>query len=143
LASKPAHNRPRSPHLFTGPMQIHYRWSAAMTASIVHRVTGDGMATVGAALLVWWLAALASGEAAYTQFVDVFTTADGHLNAIGWIVGVGLTWSLFQHMMSGIRHLVMDTGAAFELKANRTFAALTFVFSTLLTVVFWLYLGVK
>lgn len=116
-----------------------------MTASIVHRVTGDGMATVGMVLLVWWLAALAAGADAYATFLDVFTKADGSLNVIGWIVGVGLTWSLFQHMMSGIRHLVMDTGAAFELKTNRTFAALTFVFSTLLTLVFWLYIcvGVK
>lgn len=114
-----------------------------MTASIVHRATGDGMATIGVALLVWWLAALASGPDAYAQFLDVFTTSAGGLNVIGWIVGVGLTWSVFQHMMSGIRHLVMDTGAAFELKANRTFAAMTFVVSTLLTVAFWLYLGMK
>lgn len=114
-----------------------------MTASIMHRVTGDGMATVGTVLLVWWLAAIAAGAEAYATFLDVFTTSSGRLNVLGWIVGVGLTWSLFQHMMSGIRHLVMDTGAAFELKANRTFAMLTFVASTLLTVAFWLYLGVK
>ena len=114
-----------------------------MTASILHRVTGDGMATVGTILLVWWLAAIAAGAEAYATFLDVFTTSGGKLNVLGWIVGVGLTWSLFQHMMSGIRHLVMDTGAAFELKANRTFATLTFVASALLTVAFWLYLGIK
>ncbi|OJU16432.1 MULTISPECIES: succinate dehydrogenase, cytochrome b556 subunit [Sphingomonas] len=138
MASKPA--RPRSPHLFSGPLQIHYRWSPAMLASILHRVTGDGMATVGAALFVWWLAALAAGKQAYAVFVDVFTYTDGRLNAIGWVVGVGLTLSLFQHMMSGIRHLVLDTGAAFELKANRLLAILTFVASTLLTIAFWLVL---
>ena len=114
-----------------------------MTASILHRVTGDGMATVGAALLVWWLAALASGEAAYANFTNVFTRTDGQLNILGWVIGIGLTWALFQHMMSGIRHLVMDTGAAFELKTNRLAASLTFVFSTLLTIVFWLYMGIR
>lgn len=114
-----------------------------MTASILHRVTGDGMATVGTVLLVWWLAAIAAGEGAYATFVDVFTLSSGALNPLGWIVGVGLTWSLFQHMASGTRHLVMDTGAAFELKGNRLFAAATFVVSTVLTVLFWLYLGVK
>lgn len=114
-----------------------------MTASIMHRVTGDGMATVGTILLVWWLAAIAAGAEAYATFLDVFTTASGRLNVLGWIVGVGLTWSLFQHMMSGIRHLVMDTGAAFELKLNRNLAVMTFVASTLLTVAFWLYLGIK
>ncbi|MFK3888088.1 succinate dehydrogenase, cytochrome b556 subunit [Sphingomonas sp. NPDC079357] len=141
MASKPA--RPRSPHLFSGPMQLHYRWSPAMTASIMHRATGSGMATVGTLLLVWWLAAIAAGPAAYGVFLDVFTTSTGSLNVLGWIVGVALTWSVFQHMMSGIRHLVMDTGAAFELKVNQRLALLTFVASTLLTVAFWLYLGVK
>jgi len=114
-----------------------------MLASILHRVTGDGMATVGAILLVWWLAALAAGGEAYAAFTGMFTNAGGHLNPVGWVVGVGLTWSLFQHMLSGLRHLLLDTGAAFELKTNRLLAILTFVVSTLLTVAFWLYLGTK
>lgn len=141
MATRP--DRPRSPHLFSGPLALHYRWSPAMAASIFHRVTGDGMATVGTALLVWWLAAIAAGPDAYATFLHVFTTDRGGLNALGWVIGVGLTWAMFQHMMSGIRHLVMDTGAAFELKTNRTLAALTFVASALLTVAFWLYLGIK
>ncbi|QNE31775.1 succinate dehydrogenase, cytochrome b556 subunit [Sphingomonas sp. NBWT7] len=137
------HVRPRSPHLFSGPLAIHYRWSAAMTVSILHRVTGSGMATVGALLLVWFLAALASGAEAYATFRDVLTYADGRLNIVGWVLGVGLTFSLFQHMMSGIRHLVLDTGAAFELKLNRNLARLTFVGSIALTLAFWLYVGTK
>ncbi|WP_085810504.1 succinate dehydrogenase, cytochrome b556 subunit [Sphingomonas sp. TZW2008] len=137
------HVRPRSPHLFSGPLAIHYRWSAAMTVSILHRVTGSGMATVGSLLLVWFLAALASGAEAYATFRDVFTYADGRLNIVGWVLGVGLTLSLFQHMMSGIRHLVLDTGAAFELKLNRNLARLTFVGSIVLTLAFWLYVGTK
>ena len=114
-----------------------------MLVSILHRATGDGMATVGAALLVWWLAALASGAEAYAAFVNVFTYTDGKLNVIGWVFGIGLTFALFQHMMSGIRHLVMDTGAAFELKTNKTLAYLTMVVAVLLTILFWLYLGIK
>lgn len=114
-----------------------------MTVSILHRVTGSGMATVGSLLLVWFLAALASGAPAYATFRDVFTLSDGGLNIIGWVVGVALTFSLFQHMMSGIRHLVLDTGAAFELKLNQRLARLTFVGSTLLTLAFWLYVGTK
>jgi succinate dehydrogenase / fumarate reductase cytochrome b subunit len=141
LASKPV--RPKSPHLFSGPLSLHYRWSAAMTTSILHRVTGSGMATVGSLLLVWFLAALASGAEAYATFRDVFTLSDGRLNILGWVIGIGLTFSLFQHMMSGIRHLVLDTGAAFELKLNQNLARLTFVGSTVLTLAFWLYLGTK
>ena len=145
MASKPAipHKRPRSPHAFRGPMQLHYRWGPAMTVSIFHRMLGSGMATVGALLLVWWLAAVAAGDAAYAVFLDVFTTDAGALNPLGWIVGVGLTWSVFQHMASGIRHLVLDTGAAYELKINKLSAVLCFVFSIATTALFWLYLGVK
>lgn len=114
-----------------------------MTVSILHRATGSGLATVGALLLVWFLAAVAAGGESYACFRDVFTYADGRLNIIGWVVGVGLTFSLFQHMMSGLRHLVLDTGAAFELNLNRNLARLTMVASVLLTAAFWLYLGTK
>jgi len=124
-------------------MQFHYRFSPAMLTSIIHRATGAAMATVGAILLVWWLAAIASGDAAYATFVDVFTTDRGNLNIVGYVVGIGLTWAVFQHMASGIRHLVMDTGAAFELKTNQLAARLTFVFSIAMTVLFWLWLGLK
>lgn len=134
MASKAAalRQRPMSPHL-----QV-WKWGPHMTVSILHRVTGTGMATVGAILLVWFLAALASGPKAYATFVDVFTLSSGRLNVIGWVVGVGLTLSFFQHMSSGVRHLIMDTGAAFELKTNKTLAMLTFFSSVALTVLFWL-----
>ena len=129
--------RPLSPHL-----QV-YKWGPHMLVSILHRATGSGMATVGSLLLVWWLIAIATGEQAYATFVDVFTTDRGNLNIVGYVVGIGLTWAVFQHMASGIRHLVMDTGAAFELKINQLAARLTFVFSIVMTVLFWLWLGLK
>lgn len=143
MASRPARPRPKAPHLFAGFGQLHYRWSAAMLVSILHRATGSALACVGAPLFVWWLAALAAGEQSYATFVGVFTRSEGGLNLIGWVVGVGLTSAIFQHACSGIRHLVLDTGAAFELRTNRLAAVLTMVFSTLLTLVFWLYLGIK
>jgi succinate dehydrogenase / fumarate reductase cytochrome b subunit len=142
MASRP-NNRPRSPHLFSGFLQLNYRWGPHMLVSILHRVTGDGMATVGTVLMVWWLAALAGGVESYATFRGVFTTAAGHLNILGWIIGVGLTLALFQHMLSGIRHLVMDTGAAYELKTSRNFARVTMVLSIVFTAAFWLYLGMK
>ena len=115
-----------------------------MLVSILHRATGDGMAVAGTILLVWWLAALAAGKDAYAGFLDLFTKSDGHLNIAGYVFGIGLTWALFQHMLSGIRHLVMDTGALFELKANKFAAVLTIFFSVALTALFWFYiLGVK
>ena len=59
-------NRPLSPHL-----QI-WKWGPHMLVSILHRVTGDGMALVGLGVLLWWLGALASGPEAYAPSpVDV------------------------------------------------------------------------
>ena len=40
-------------------------------------------------------------------------------NIIAKIVLVGLTWAFFQHMLSGLRHFVLDMGAGYELKTNR------------------------
>jgi succinate dehydrogenase / fumarate reductase cytochrome b subunit len=130
--------RPLSPHLTI------WRWGPHMTVSIVHRVLGSGMATVGAILLVWWLVAAASGEAAYASFLDVFTYKTGALNALGYLFGIGLTWTLFQHMGSGIRHFFLDIGANYELKGNKTSALATFAFSAIATILFWGYIiGVK
>lgn len=131
MASRPV-NRPISPHLGI------YKWGPHMLVSILHRATGSGMATVGAVLMVWWLSALAGGEAAYARFVDPFTYHDGRLNVVGYVVGVALTLALFQHMMSGVRHLVLDTGAGFELKRNKAGAMATMVASVVLTALFWL-----
>jgi succinate dehydrogenase / fumarate reductase cytochrome b subunit len=124
--------RPLSPHLGI------WKWGPGMTVSIVHRVTGTGLAIVGSILLVWWLHAMASGDTAYADFVDLFTLKTGKLNIVGWVFGIGLTLALFQHMASGVRHLFMDVGANFELKANKTTALLTFLAALVLTVGFWL-----
>ncbi|WP_375382799.1 succinate dehydrogenase, cytochrome b556 subunit [uncultured Sphingomonas sp.] len=133
----PVHARPLSPHLGI------YRWGPHMLVSILHRATGTGMALVGVPLLTWWLAAIASGPAAYARFVDIFTTSTGRLNIIGWVVGIGLTLSLFQHMMGGIRHLVLDTGAGYELRRNKQGALATMVAAVVLTLIFWLWMGLR
>lgn len=113
-----------------------------MLVSILHRATGSGMATVGTLLLVWWLAAIAAGAEAYGYFLSWFTGPTW--GVLGYIVGIGLTLSLFQHMMTGIRHFFLDAGIGYELKTNKTFATLTMVASVLLTLLFWAYiLGVK
>jgi len=105
-----------------------------MLVSILHRATGIALSIAGLALLTWWLFALAGGPEAYAGFERVLR------NPIGIIVLVGLTWSFFQHTLSGIRHLVMDTGAGFELGINKTSALLTLVGSVVLTAAFWAFL---
>ncbi len=106
-----------------------------MAVSILHRATGDGMAVVGGLLFAGWLASLAGGRESYDWFMSWFT--DGYWKVLGYVIGVGLSWSLFQHMMSGIRHFFLDAGAGYELKSNKTGSILTIVFSVLLTILFW------
>jgi succinate dehydrogenase / fumarate reductase cytochrome b subunit len=132
LANVTNAERPLSPHLGI------YKWGPSMAASIIHRVTGSGMATLGTLVFVWWLVAIAAGNGAYDQFLDVFTYKTGHLNALGYILGVGFTWALFQHMCSGARHFFLDVGANFELKSNKNTALFTFIAAVTLTVGFWL-----
>lgn len=105
-----------------------------MVVSILHRATGIALSIAGLAILTWWLFAMSSGSDAY----DGFVKAAG--SPIGLVVLIGLTWSFFQHLLSGLRHLVMDTGAAFELGINKTFAILTIVGSVLLTAAMWFYI---
>lgn len=105
-----------------------------MAVSILHRITGAGLSILGLAALTWWLGSIASGSEAYASFAKAATSP------IGLIVLIGLTWAFFQHLLSGIRHLAMDTGAAFDLGVNKTFAILTIVGSVLLTAALWFYI---
>jgi succinate dehydrogenase / fumarate reductase cytochrome b subunit len=120
------HPRPLSPHLTV------WRWGPHMLVSILHRMTGAALAFAGLAILVWWLMAIAGGPDAYAKF------AMAAKHPLGLIVLVGLTWAFFQHLLSGVRHLVMDTGTGFELETNKRFAVLTLAGSLLLTLLVWI-----
>ena len=120
--------RPLSPHLTV------YKWGPHMIVSILHRLTGSGLAVAGLAILAWWLAAIAGGDESYARFVSCI----GH--PIGMIVLAGLTWAFWQHFFSGLRHIVLDTGAGYELKVNRFWSVMTLVGSLFATAVTWYFL---
>jgi succinate dehydrogenase / fumarate reductase cytochrome b subunit len=121
-------SRPLSPHLTI------WRWGPHMLVSILHRITGAGLAIVGGLALLWWLWAAADGSGSYDYFVSWAT------HWTGIVVGVGLTWAFLQHLASGIRHLVMDVGAGFELKTNKRWATIVAIVPALLTALFWAYI---
>ncbi len=118
-------SRPLSPHLTI------WKWGPHMLVSILHRATGVGLAFAGAAVLVWWLLALADGPGAYDDFSGWATWK--------WslIVWIPLSWALFQHTLSGLRHLVMDIGAGYALPVNKFWARMTILGSVLLTALLW------
>ncbi|WP_336970469.1 succinate dehydrogenase, cytochrome b556 subunit [Sphingobium aromaticiconvertens] len=123
-----SNSRPLSPHLTI------WKWGPAMAISILHRVTGNGLATAGAVGLVWWLLAAASGPEAYARFVACATSIPGY------IVMIGLSWFFFQHLFSGLRHFVMDMGAGYELQANKKWSLAIPVLSTIVTLLMWAYI---
>lgn len=125
MAQAGIRNRPLSPHLTI------WRWGPAMAVSILHRVSGNGLAVAGLGVLLWWLGALASGPAAYAAF-------SAHASAwYGMVVLIGISWAFFNHMASGIRHFVLDIGAGYELNKNALWSILTPIIGILLTAAFW------
>ncbi len=121
-------SRPLSPHLTI------WKWGPAMAISILHRVTGNGLATVGALGLVWWLMAAAIGPEAYATFITCATSP------FGYLVMIGITWAFFQHLFSGLRHFVLDMGAGYELRTNMSWSIAVVVASVLVTALVWLYI---
>ncbi len=120
-----------------------------MAASIAHRATGSILALVGIPVLVWWLLAAASGDDGYATFRTWVVDADGAgglavLTTILFkLAAILVAWSFFQHMLSGLRHLVLDMGAGYELKTNRTTALLTFAGSIILTLLLVLFIAMR
>ncbi|GBH30124.1 succinate dehydrogenase, cytochrome b556 subunit [Sphingobium xenophagum] len=121
-------SRPLSPHLTI------WKWGPAMAISILHRVTGNGLATVGALGLVWWLMAAAIGPETYATFITCATSP------FGYLVMIGITWAFFQHLFSGLRHFVLDMGAGYELRTNKSWSIAVVVASVLVTALVWLYI---
>ncbi|WP_443027737.1 succinate dehydrogenase, cytochrome b556 subunit [Sphingopyxis sp. LC81] len=119
-----------------------------MAVSILHRASGDGLAIVGACMFLWWLGALAAGPDAYAAFLAcVWHDPSPEVgivhqitNIVGKVVLVGLTWAFFQHLFSGLRHFVLDTGAGYELKTNKLWSIAVITAGVLATAATWLYI---
>ena len=118
-------NRPLSPHI-----QV-YRWQWTMLLSISHRATGVALA-VGTLLLVYWLAAAASGPESFATAQAVIGSFFGRLLLFGW------TFALFYHLCNGIRHLVWDLGLGFDLETAYRSGLAVVGASGVLTVLSWI-----
>ncbi|MGF1607117.1 MAG: succinate dehydrogenase, cytochrome b556 subunit [Rhodothalassiaceae bacterium] len=117
-------NRPLSPHIGI------WRWRLHMLLSISHRGTGM-VNTVAAVCLVWWLVALASGPEDYARFVSSVESWFGRL------VLFGFTLSFMLHMATGIRHLIMDTGAGLEIGQNKRLNRTVVAAAIVATILVW------
>lgn len=118
-------DRPLSPHLSI------WKWGPHMLVSILHRITGDGMAFVALPVMLFWLGALASGPDAYASFQHIATSW------YGYVILVGISWAFFNHLSSGVRHFVMDVGAGFEIHTNKAWSVAIPIIGIALTAAFW------
>ncbi|WP_342360299.1 succinate dehydrogenase, cytochrome b556 subunit [Terrarubrum flagellatum] len=124
MAETPA-ARPLSPHL-----QI-YRWTWTMAMSIAHRATGCALYG-GTLLLAIWLIAAASGERgfAWAQWLAG--------SPLGLLVLFGYTYTLFHHMVGGVRHFIWDMGHGFEPQERMNLARMTPFVAGALTIIAWI-----
>jgi succinate dehydrogenase / fumarate reductase cytochrome b subunit len=117
--------RPLSPHL-----QV-YRPQITSFTSIMHRVTGVGLA-VGTLLMTWWLVAAATSE-------DAFATAQYFLGSpIGLLLLFGWTLALVYHFLNGIRHLAWDAGKGFDAPQYRQTGYVTLIAPAAVSLLLWL-----
>ena len=117
-------SRPLSPHL-----QV-YRLPLPAVLSISHRMTGMLLAA-GSLVLVYWLAAVASGPEAHAD-------AQARLGSLpGRALLLAITFSFFYHLGNGIRHLFWDAGKGFELRTVRASGVAVVLAAVVLTVLAW------
>jgi succinate dehydrogenase / fumarate reductase, cytochrome b subunit len=119
--------RPTSPH-----WQI-YRWQIGNTLSIMHRITGSGLA-LGLLALSYWLICVAAGESSYAVAAKVFSSAIGILFLMGW------TFAFMFHFLNGLRHLFWDAGRGFEKTQRHLSGWFAVVGAVLLTLMVWLWI---
>ena len=118
-------NNPLSPHI-----QI-YRWHISSLVSISHIITGI-INIVAITIICFWIASLLLGENSY-EFTKIF------LNSIlGKFIILGLTWSFSFQILSEIRHLIMDLGYGFELRATKITGLIVIIGSFVMTILVYL-----
>jgi succinate dehydrogenase / fumarate reductase cytochrome b subunit len=117
----PVRARPLSPHL-----QV-YRWQIGNTLSILHRLTGVGLA-FGLAALSYWLISIAGGEESYDTAMRMFSSPLGLLFLLGW------AFAFFYHFLNGVRHLFWDAGYGFERTQRHASGWITVFGALILTV---------
>ncbi len=118
-------NNPLSPHL-----QI-YRWQISSLISISHRITGI-INVIGLVIICIWIGLLFAGESNY-ELINIFFQS-----YFGKVFIMGFAWSYSFHLLSGIRHLILDLGYGYEIKITNISGIIVIVGSLALTVLMWL-----
>ena len=117
--------KPLSPHI-----QV-YQWHISSLVSITHRITGI-INIILITIICLWISSLFFGEKNY-EIINNFLSS-----LMGKFLILGLTWSFSFQALSEIRHLIMDLGYCFELRATKITGILVIFGSIFLTIIFYL-----
>lgn len=120
----PMNERPLSPHL-----QI-YKLELPMVLSGLHRISGIALSLGSLMLVAWIMSAVHSAEAfaGMSRFLGGF---------IGQFLLFGWSFSLIYHSVSGVRHLIWDTGRLLEIKQIHASGKIVLALSIALTLLAW------
>ena len=122
--------RPLSPHL-----QVYDMMQLTSALSIGGRITGAAW-SVGLLLLVWWLAAAASGPAAFAR-VQWFMSS-----WLGLLGLFGMTAAAWYHTLAGVRHLAWDVGYGYDIPTTYRTGRMVIVGTVVLTLLTWVAIGI-
>ena len=123
--SRAQDNRPLSPHVGI------YRWQITNTMSILHRISGVGLA-LGLIPLAAWLWAVAYDASLFDCLAGLFASILGKLMLMGW------TLAFFYHLGNGLRHLNWDMGKGFNLDEVLASGRVAIAFALAATALTWI-----
>tara|TARA_B100000953_G_C17888626_1_gene380487 strand:+ start:63 stop:452 length:390 start_codon:yes stop_codon:yes gene_type:complete len=116
--------QPLSPHLSI------YRWQVTNTLSTLHRLSGL-LLFLAALDFAVWLGSIALGSDSYNYVKEIYSS---NLLMLIWLL---VSLSFFYHLFNGIRHLSWDIGKGFEESQVKWTGAFVFLFSIMITGLFW------
>jgi succinate dehydrogenase / fumarate reductase cytochrome b subunit len=101
-----------------------------MGTSILHRITGVGLA-FGTLILAWWLVAASLGPGAYAAFEGAA------FHWLGRLALFGFTLALVYHALNGVRHLAWDMGLGFKMATANATGVVVYIVTLALTLLIW------
>ena len=116
--------QPLSPHLSI------YRWQVTNTLSTLHRLSGL-LLFLAALDFAVWLGSIALGSDSYNYVKGIYSS---NLLLLIWLL---VSLSFFYHLFNGMRHLFWDLGKGFEESQVKWTGAFVFLFSMMVTGLFW------
>lgn len=105
---------------------LGYRLPAGGVASILHRISGALM-LLALPFLLWLFDLSLISEISYGRLAAVFS------GALVKLALLALSWALLHHLVTGIRHLLLDLHIGIEKEAAARSAVLVYLISLPLT----------